>query len=867
MSGTTSWFIIWSWVSTIACGIFTTCLWLIRHYEYPGCGEVSIYDAAVAEPMDNNYKQGNGSMSGYNHMDDASDSTSRSKSAIESIGSVAKKIGRRLNRGMRYQLPPRQLWNYVTDGLSVFDLIFLLGWFWIHWFWMYEILMKGLQSRWSNPPPPNPPSPPKPPSPPPSPKPPSPPPSPTKPPSPPPNPPSPPKPPSPPPSPPKPPSPPPSPPKPPSPPPRGKNLTPYRQYIDSVIVKQTGWIVRLDMLVLLYPIPRSNFFQWLLREDFPVLVKYHRWMGHGAIIVATVHSIGYLGYWVKYQGYDSMHRQATNWAKSGGVNNLAGVISMVGGWLIWLTCAPIIRRRWWNVFFINHIIGFLLFFLFAFMHRKDVAYWCAPSIIIYFLDVSIRHVQQWFNRTKISTAANVEVSEDKSLVWLKLKCDKDMTWVGSDIIYLYCPQISLWQWHPFTVASAAIRIGDVVKYAGSTALAPNSQPTLDLVIKKFNGWTREFVDRVASDPTPLTVSVSGPYDGSARKWLDKESLVLVGGGIGATPVFGVIRDIILLRKQAEMLYGNAFASKVKLPKHVTLLWTTRNAGDLELLGMDIIQESIHSDWIDIQLFDTSRDDGCEADAKSVVQANAQGNAQVVDETTRQNALRAARPLIHSYAGHPGIWLINFVLGFGGGYCGLLLAALYDVHKSHTVKSRKDFSVVGLLQFLCIGVGSVFLPTIFMLLVQTWRWYRIRSGRIPQSGGAEESDSWNVLKKGSISSNPESEEEEDKAGKRGDGGKDVISEKAVVGFVQNAQMTRFEYRRVIQSITSKGRPNVRAALAEAAAKFPNPDLNVGVFVGGPAVFVNAVGSICQDMNGFWGRSGQAYLDFHSLTFEL
>lgn len=37
------------------------------------------------------------------------------------------------------------------------------------------------------------------------------------------------------------------------------------------------------------------------------------------------------------------------------------------------------RRRFFNVFYISHILGAIIFLLFGFMHRKDVATWVMPG--------------------------------------------------------------------------------------------------------------------------------------------------------------------------------------------------------------------------------------------------------------------------------------------------------------------------------------------------------------------------------------------------------------------------------------------------------------------------------------------------------
>lgn len=45
------------------------------------------------------------------------------------------------------------------------------------------------------------------------------------------------------------------------------------------VAKYSGWVGRLDLLLLFFPLPRCNFLHWLLGSDFPTLVKYHRWVG------------------------------------------------------------------------------------------------------------------------------------------------------------------------------------------------------------------------------------------------------------------------------------------------------------------------------------------------------------------------------------------------------------------------------------------------------------------------------------------------------------------------------------------------------------------------------------------------------------
>lgn len=58
-----------------------------------------------------------------------------------------------------------------------------------------------------------------------------------------------------------------------------------------------GWAASLDILLLFYPVPRSCFLNRLLGAGFPLLIKYHRWLGHGTMWLLSLHGCGYYALW------------------------------------------------------------------------------------------------------------------------------------------------------------------------------------------------------------------------------------------------------------------------------------------------------------------------------------------------------------------------------------------------------------------------------------------------------------------------------------------------------------------------------------------------------------------------------------------
>ncbi|KAG2427422.1 hypothetical protein HXX76_012358 [Chlamydomonas incerta] len=469
LSGTISWLVIWQWTTTLAVAL----------------GAAGLLWVASLNALSSNAC--------------APKAASKRPHACWSLGRAIRKALTRARRVLSQPLPPGGMWRALLGpgGLSLLDLLLILFWFAIHAMWMYEMTMRILDNRRANPPPPKPRSPPpavaaRPPpavsaassasstssptfkpatrhllgaahsrlllqaqsqAPPPS----------------------------------------ASAAAPPKsanstakaapPPPPVRRLKPLPEVVQDSVAKYSGWVGRLDLLLLFFPLPRCNFLHWALGSDFPTLVRYHRWLGHGTLLVYSIHGITYMGMWASAGTLTTM----LDWGMGAGVNRLAGLIALCGGWLLWITSIPIIRRRFFNVFYINHVLGALIFLLFGFMHRKDVATWIMPGIFLYLLDVVLRTIQQCFNATRVSLVAPAaaaaqpaaavaatgakrsagsllphggggvaaSLSRDGGVLTLTIPCDQSMTWCGGDILFLNLPCVSWWQWHPFTLANAS----------------------------------------------------------------------------------------------------------------------------------------------------------------------------------------------------------------------------------------------------------------------------------------------------------------------------------------------------------------------------------------------------------------------------
>ncbi|KAG2497450.1 hypothetical protein HYH03_004605 [Edaphochlamys debaryana] len=890
LSSTVSWLLIWQWATTLAAAMGAVGLWWV--WSLPALAPKT--SAADAKP------------SGF----------------VAGASRLARKAAHRTKRVLQWRVPPRGLWQTLLGpgGLSVLDLILILFWIGIHILWLHEMTMRVVDNRRANPPPPSPkkstspalaptasgsaPSPfptgatgdatnatarglaeeafvvrrrlladPTAPA--------------TAPAS--------------------------SSPavsapssystspastKPassssaptnatrtPTPPPPARRLQPLPRVVQVSVFKYTGWVGRLDILLLFFPLPRCNFLGWLLGAAFPELIKYHRWLGHGTIIVFSIHSIGYMGLWAA----EGTLKKELDWGMTGGVNNVAGLVSMCGGWLLWVTCLPYVRRKLFNLFYACHCLGAVIFMLFGFMHRKDVATWVMPGVILYLLDVTLRTLQQWFNSTAatvqleagptaaaaaLTAATQASVSPNGEMLSLSISCDQALTWTGSDIVFLNVPAVSWLQWHPFTIASPCTAVGE------------GGRRLLQLHIKSYDRWTKRLVARLASDPAPLKLHVSGPYPGPSHSALEPTARhVLIAGGIGVTPVLGMLRDLIAARRSA------AAASNGNGPMSpVSFIWVSRSADELSLLPEDVAQEASRGKggWLDVRLFLTGGSAQSKADGTTSGKALAASPSAI---RLRVDALRArcaapcsaadgpaaARPLLHPYVTGPLMWACCAVLSFVGAFGGLLAAQGYDASMARTTKTRNDYSYIGMLQFVFLGLGAVLPPAALMLAWHTS--IRLRSRR---SSGAASRDSSSsspsptaavmisadaIAGPGSVSS---SGSPADSAYPCADS---VLPHAKVSRSSEDSSTGASPVPSSLATFLTPGRPDLAALLEGAAADAEGADEEsaarvVHVFVAGPAALVGRVEQLCAERNGAaWAAGRRAYLECTPLTHEL
>lgn len=137
-------------------------------------------------------------------------------------------------------------------------------------------------------------------------------------------------------------------------------------------------------------------------------------------------------------------------------------------------------------------------------------------------------------------------------------------------LFIQVPELSRWQWHPFTITSApedpyvSIHIRQVGDFthdlgerlgAGPSVVAAMTQAAMKGPEKDTIGMSRG--DFVELDPatTAITlphVRIDGPYGAPAEDVFKSEVAILIGAGIGVTPFASILKHIWYRQRKGKL---------------------------------------------------------------------------------------------------------------------------------------------------------------------------------------------------------------------------------------------------------------------------------------------------------------------------
>jgi len=232
-------------------------------------------------------------------------------------------------------------------------------------------------------------------------------------------------------------------------------------------------------------------------------------------------------------------------------------------------------------------------------------YWLVGGVI-WIIERILREV-----RSRHITYISKVIQHPSNVMELQIKKEKTTTRAGQ-YIFLSCPEVSYFQWHPFTLTSAPeddyisvhIRVsGDFTK-ALAKAVGCDFLDDGDEVEKEeiFAGGkvvgTNTNHPKVPNLPR---VMVDGPFGSASEDFLKFETVLLIGAGIGVTPFASILKSIWY-----RMNHFND--SKPTRLSKVYFTWVIRDYGSAEWFHslLHAIEEQDTQRRIEINIYITGK---------------------------------------------------------------------------------------------------------------------------------------------------------------------------------------------------------------------------------------------------------------------
>jgi predicted ferric reductase len=396
------------------------------------------------------------------------------------------------------------------------------------------------------------------------------------------------------------------------------------------IARTAAQVLHVDVAFILLPVCR-NFVSYLRRTPlnnvipFDKNITFHKATAWSIVVFTLIHVLAHMVNFYKLAMADTSATTtgqrilaffAANFTTGPGVT----------GWIMTVSLAVIVfyarekvRRANFERFWYSHHL-FIIFFINWQLHgmfcmiKPDRPpfcsfntigvfwrYWLVGGIIWIFERV-LREV-----RSRHVTYISKVIQHPSNVMELQIKKEKTTTRAGQ-YIFLSCPEVSYFQWHPFTLTSAPEEdyISVHIRVAGDFTTALAKAVGCDFSSKGSKGDIPAGGKVVGMNTNPKVpnlprVMVDGPFGSASEDFLKFETVLLVGAGIGVTPFASILKSI-------WYRMNNFNDSKPTRLSKVYFTWVIRDYGTAEWFHslLHAIEEQDTQGRIEINIYLTAK---------------------------------------------------------------------------------------------------------------------------------------------------------------------------------------------------------------------------------------------------------------------
>ena len=342
------------------------------------------------------------------------------------------------------------------------------------------------------------------------------------------------------------------------------------------IARASALVLHVDVALLLFPVCRTLIS--LLRQtplngiiQFDQNISFHKMTAWSIVFFSWLHTIAHWNNFAQLaikQGLGFKGFILANFATGPGWTGYVMLIALMA--IVWTSVDKVRKRNFERFWYTHHL--FIVFFGFWAVHGV----WCMiPSgfqnrcrsfganatgvfwqywqygAFIYLLERIMREV-----RGRHSTYISKVVQHPGNVVEIQIKKEHTKYRAGM-YVFISCPEVSLWQYHPFTLTSApeedyiSVHVSMKEEKSWTRRLGEAVGCEVDTREKrKFEG-----AQMVAVGPDQMLevgpalrrvlprVHIDGPFGSASEDVFKYETAILVGGGIGVTPFASILKSI------------------------------------------------------------------------------------------------------------------------------------------------------------------------------------------------------------------------------------------------------------------------------------------------------------------------------------
>ncbi|KAK4410684.1 Respiratory burst oxidaseprotein C [Sesamum angolense] len=447
------------------------------------------------------------------------------------------------------------------------------------------------------------------------------------------------------------------------------------------MAKGAAETLKLNMALILLPVCR-NTITWLRNKTrlgvavpFDDNLNFHKVIAIAIAIGVGIHGISHLAcdfprlLKARPEKYRPMepyfgHQPTSYWHFVKGCEGWTGIAMVVLMAIAFTLASPWFRRNkvnvpkplkklaGFNAFWYSHHL-FVIVYALLLVHgiklylthkwyKKTTWMYLAIPVLLYAGERLIRAFRSSIKPVKILKVAVYP----GNVLALHMSKPQGFKYKSGQYIFVNCAAVSPFEWHPFSITSAPMddyvsvhirTLGDWTRQL-RTVFSQVCQPPAT----GKSGLLRHDCLQEESNPNFPRVLIDGPYGAPTQDYKDYEVVLLVGLGIGATPMISVVKDIVNNIKAMEedengmeegVGGGNGPSSAHLTPKRKTgsgsgrqdfktrrayFYWVTREQGSFEWFKevMNEVAEMDHKKVIEMHNYCTSVYE--EGDARSAL---------------------------------------------------------------------------------------------------------------------------------------------------------------------------------------------------------------------------------------------------------